>query len=368
MKLQKETPGSLTKSVNVSLVTYTYNDHGHVAELLSTIRGWTVSPREIVVVDDGSATPFSFDDTFDFPGKNLIRMPKNSGPTKTKNAGLKGASSKYVLSIDADTRLEPDWLAKCLPLLSAGNVGMASSPLIYEAGDSAIAEYLRTTYSYRYESEPVLRIPGPVFLMKRKTLEAIGFLDGHDQPASEDTYLCDRLTKAGYRLAINHDTCAYQTRKMSRFTTVKRGFEWQNKEFIEAAKAGRDFLELVMVFCYGMTKRPAYDLEKVHHIQYFDLLYCLYGVHFLTEFYPGSRAALLGFIQELLTGLDRLHDLLRTDLAGLGIDLTAGSKGDADIFRPIREAFPRPFLEFLDAHCIDLLSGQAESEDYSMYR
>jgi len=48
---------SVTKSASLTLVTYTYNDNALAAGLLADAALWSVRPREIVVVDDGSAEP-----------------------------------------------------------------------------------------------------------------------------------------------------------------------------------------------------------------------------------------------------------------------------------------------------------------------
>lgn len=45
-------------AASVTLLTYTRNDHTLVYGLLASLGQWTVRPREIIVVDDGSATPF----------------------------------------------------------------------------------------------------------------------------------------------------------------------------------------------------------------------------------------------------------------------------------------------------------------------
>ena len=45
-------------AASVTLLTYTRNDHTLVYGLLASLGKWTVRPWEIIVVDDGSATPF----------------------------------------------------------------------------------------------------------------------------------------------------------------------------------------------------------------------------------------------------------------------------------------------------------------------
>ena len=40
------------RTVSVTLVTYTYDDHELVRGLLSSVTGWTAMPSAIVVIDD----------------------------------------------------------------------------------------------------------------------------------------------------------------------------------------------------------------------------------------------------------------------------------------------------------------------------
>ena len=181
----------MTFPANLSVVTYTYNDAALARGLLESVAGWTVRPREIVVVDDGSREPFRPPGTI--PEARLLRLSPNQGATRAKQAGLDAATSKFILSVDADVRLSPDWAAKALPYAAAPGTGMVSSPVLYDSGRDALSRYLALVYGFRPAPGATGYIPGPVWLMRREVWHELGGFSKYREPIGEDSYLCARL-------------------------------------------------------------------------------------------------------------------------------------------------------------------------------
>jgi glycosyltransferase involved in cell wall biosynthesis/SAM-dependent methyltransferase len=97
---------------SVSIVITTYNHAGYLGEAIESALAQTVSPYEIIVVDDGS---------MDEPGSVLSGYPKvqfirqaNQGPSAARNTGWRAATGRYVVFLDADDRLMPNALASNL--------------------------------------------------------------------------------------------------------------------------------------------------------------------------------------------------------------------------------------------------------------
>ena len=102
-----------TPEVSVSVVCANYNHAAFLPDLLDSIWHATVWPEQMIIVDDGST-----DDSLDvlesyahLPFLTVISFPENRGIAHALNEGVKHATGKYIMRIDADdyishTRIE----------------------------------------------------------------------------------------------------------------------------------------------------------------------------------------------------------------------------------------------------------------------
>jgi glycosyltransferase involved in cell wall biosynthesis len=103
----------------VSVIVPAFNAGRTLAATLASIQSQSLTPLQIVVVDDGST-----DDTAAvaeagaLAGGELIRLA-NSGVASAMNAGLAAARGDWVAFLDADDLWEPDCLQNQLEHLSA---------------------------------------------------------------------------------------------------------------------------------------------------------------------------------------------------------------------------------------------------------
>jgi glycosyltransferase involved in cell wall biosynthesis len=102
----------------ISVIMPTYNCAAYIAEALTSVLKQTLSPYEILVIDDGStdntkAIVMALDDA-------RIRYLKqeNAGVSAARNCGLQHATGEYIAFLDADDRWLPDMLARQYATLS----------------------------------------------------------------------------------------------------------------------------------------------------------------------------------------------------------------------------------------------------------
>ncbi len=87
---------------------------------IASIKAQTLTPAQIVVVDDGStdAETVAVLARLDAdPEVTVLRQPKNSGPSAARNLALEQLEASYFLPIDADDELLPDALGHMLAQL-----------------------------------------------------------------------------------------------------------------------------------------------------------------------------------------------------------------------------------------------------------
>lgn len=75
----------MNRKANLSVVTYTYNDHGLLRDLLGSMDSLGVVPREIIIVDNGSDDHFELCKTGLLPTV-IIKNKENLGPDRAKKS------------------------------------------------------------------------------------------------------------------------------------------------------------------------------------------------------------------------------------------------------------------------------------------
>lgn len=103
----------------VSVIIPCYNKASYVADAIRSVVGQTYSDVEIIVVDDGStdgslALLEKLATTYE--NVQLIIQP-NQGVSAARNAGLRAAHGTYVMSLDADDRIESTYVERCVEVL-----------------------------------------------------------------------------------------------------------------------------------------------------------------------------------------------------------------------------------------------------------
>lgn len=102
----------------VSIIIPLYNRASLIRETLDSLSA-TLHPGsdlEIIVADDGSSDGGDLLVEQHYPGVLLLRQ-KNAGASAARNNGLLKATGEYVLFLDSDDLIEPDFFTKKIALL-----------------------------------------------------------------------------------------------------------------------------------------------------------------------------------------------------------------------------------------------------------
>jgi glycosyltransferase involved in cell wall biosynthesis len=105
----------------ISIITPVFDAGPDLERALASVAAQRRDDVEIVCVDDGStdaATLAILDAAAKRPGISVRRTP-NRGPSAARNLAVEHARGAYVLPLDADDWLAPDYLAKTVPILDA---------------------------------------------------------------------------------------------------------------------------------------------------------------------------------------------------------------------------------------------------------
>jgi glycosyltransferase involved in cell wall biosynthesis len=106
---------------------------------------------EIIVVDNGSATP-PVEVTARYPAVRLLRE-REPGPGPARNTGVRHAAGEIVAFIDADCRAHPDWLLNVVRALQSlpGNTIVGGEVRIWPRDDTTLTavEAYESVFGFR---------------------------------------------------------------------------------------------------------------------------------------------------------------------------------------------------------------------------
>lgn len=187
----------MSAPADVAVVVATHDRADRLRRLLASLERQTVAPREVIVVDDGSAdeTPAVLRDHAGRLPLRVLRHDRAQGPAVAREAGWRAASAALVAFTDDDCVVTPGWVAGLLATANAHPGAMVMGPTRPDPNEA----HLRSPFTRTLLVEEA----GPPFqtcniLYPRELLERIGGFDvALPSPGAEDTDLGWRATEAG---------------------------------------------------------------------------------------------------------------------------------------------------------------------------
>jgi GT2 family glycosyltransferase/glycosyltransferase involved in cell wall biosynthesis/SAM-dependent methyltransferase len=201
----------------VSIVIPTFNKAEYLYQCLGSVFAHTEVPYEVIVVDDFSqdVTPLLRQKI-----KNIkwVRNPNNLGFLRTANRGASLARGGYVLFLNNDVVVTPQWLSALLRTMEAypgcGAVGaklVRTDGTLQEAGsiiwqDGSVSGYGRGDNPWKPEYCYVREVDycsAACLLVRRDLFEKLrGFDERYVPSYYEDSDLCFALWQAGYKTVL----------------------------------------------------------------------------------------------------------------------------------------------------------------------
>ncbi len=241
IEVERTIPPVQPHQASVDIIVCVHDALTDVQSCLESIVRYTTPPYRLILVDDGSAQPTRayLDDFALSQAALLLRNEHSRGYTRAANQGLHASSANYVILLNSDTIVSPQWLDRIFTCIESdphiGLVGPLSNtaswqsiPKIYNAeGDWAenplpegfsVADMgqLAATYSGRVYPR-ISFLNGFCLMIKQGLIDQIGYLDEErfgDGYGEENDY-CLRAAKVGWQLAVADDTYIYHAQSRS---------------------------------------------------------------------------------------------------------------------------------------------------------
>jgi len=226
-----ETTRGAGERAPVAVVIVTWNAEDWLAGCLDSLARLERRPEQIVVVDNASRDASARIAAARAPETTLVRLERNEGFCRANNLGIARTASPFVLVLNPDTRLAPDFLERLLPAFDDRGVGIATGKLLRfdEATIDSAGQRLGRSrqpkdrgYGRRdrgqYErDEEVFGACGAAALYRRAMLDDVAdpggaFFDEAFFAFVEDLDLAWRARRRGWRALYCHRAVAFHAR------------------------------------------------------------------------------------------------------------------------------------------------------------
>ena len=226
----------------VSIVILGFNQVEYTKKCIESILKYTKQKYELILVDNGSN-----DNTEKYfrsiPGAKVIVNKENLGVSRGWNQGMRQADGDYILILNNDIIVGPNWLENMVRLAESDSaIGLVGPRSNYIAGPQIVnnvpykneKEIQKFIEKWQVEQDRSANefsfIKGFCHLIPRATFEKVGFYDErYGKGNFEDDDYCMRVKYHGYRAMIANDSFIHHYGSVS---FKQASVDW-NKQMIE---------------------------------------------------------------------------------------------------------------------------------------
>jgi cellulose synthase/poly-beta-1,6-N-acetylglucosamine synthase-like glycosyltransferase len=244
----------------VSMILPAFNEENTIYDSLKSLQriDYPKDKLEIIVINDGSS-----DNTSKIIKKYLTKYPNekiiyldnqnNKGKAHRLNQGIKIATGKYVVCMDADTKVKQNILKKTIPDFYDDQVGAVTvsidlkpKNLLQKITEVEYAIGLSLSIKLLSILDSVHVTPGPFTIFRKKMLNEIGGFDINN--ITEDTEIAYRIKKAGYLIKCNLNTKVYTDVP----DTLKKLFKQRKRWYTGSLQTVKQHKDVLFKKKYGL--------------------------------------------------------------------------------------------------------------------
>lgn len=125
----------MKKAPSISIIIVNYNGVYLLRDCLSSVykSNYPKNKYEVIVVDNNSQDGSCSFIRKNFPKVKLVRQKSNTGFATGNNIGYKHASGKYIVLLNNDTKVDPNWLSElAIVATQDSKVGIVASKILLD--------------------------------------------------------------------------------------------------------------------------------------------------------------------------------------------------------------------------------------------
>ncbi len=279
----------------VSFISINYNQSAVTLEFLESLTHLTYPNYEVIIIDNASPSDNPDIIKEKYPETILIKSDQNLGFAGGNNIGIINSKGKYLLFINNDTEVEPDFLE---PMVSAfendDSLGMASPKIIFHhskdekimqyAGGTEV-DYTKGTGSFigygevdtnQYKTTYTNLIHGAAVMVPKELMKTVGVWPDVYFLYYEEIDWSEHFKRAGYKLKFIAESIIYHKESLSigKATPLRVFYMNRNRQLFIRRNASSTYKIKALLYFYVATlpKSTLYFLYKAN----FKLLLALW--------------------------------------------------------------------------------------------
>ena len=123
--------GLIAPLIDIAVIIPCFNLGRFVAEAIETALRQSRPALEVVIVDDGSTDLYTRERLASLPySRTRVLRTANRGLSAARNHGVRATTAEYLVTLDADDRLDPEYLSRTAGILDADpEIGFVSTAI-----------------------------------------------------------------------------------------------------------------------------------------------------------------------------------------------------------------------------------------------
>ncbi|MCJ8163619.1 glycosyltransferase family 2 protein [Pontibacter sp. E15-1] len=217
----------------VSIISINYNQTVVTCEMLYSLRRVTYPALEIIIVDNASPTDDLHLISDNFPEVRLVRSARNLGYAGGNNLGVQHARGRYLLFLNNDTEVEPNFLQPLVRLFERDcRAGIASPKIIFHGTDGLI-QYAGSTginpwtgrssgigslekdLGQHNTSSTTALADGAAMMVPRRVVDQVGLMPELYFLYYEELDWCEMIKRAGFVCHYVAESTVYHKESIS---------------------------------------------------------------------------------------------------------------------------------------------------------
>lgn len=216
----------------VSVIIVSWNARSVVEQCLPSVVATEYPNLEIIFADNASTDGSAAWIARHYPQVKIVRHPENWLFARGNNAAFPHASGEYVVLLNNDVEVPPDWLHPLVEVMTENPDVGAVQPKLLQYDDRSRFEYAGASGGYldrvgypftrgrlfntlevdrgQYDdARDVFWATGAALLLRKSALAEVGLLDDRFEMHMEEIDLCWRLQRHGYRVHVEPESTVY---------------------------------------------------------------------------------------------------------------------------------------------------------------
>ncbi len=273
----------------ISILVPAYNEQEDLLPTLEAACSQDYPLKEVLFIDDASTdqtVSIAESLIIKYPCLRIIRLSQNGGVAAARNVGLRDASGKIVVILNADVVLPHDFLLRIIPHYVNGVDYLCIDSQVMNT-EFLFPRFMQALHEYWYRGKPEKIEWTEGYSCRREAaLKIGGFPEIFPGAAGEDAVFGKKMAAAGYRKAYDPTIIAPH---IAPDTTIDFWKQWRGR--------GRGSSYLDFVYSANSSTKPSFFKCLLKAIKNFVLMFLYFRkIPKLTSYSSHGRKDFLPFV------------------------------------------------------------------------